>query len=97
MDFLGQVAAVALVFALLGLAIWAFGKRRGLPWRAAGARGRSSRISVVERATLSPQHSLHLVRLGDRALLVACYPGGCALLDDLPWWEQAPGEEGSGR
>lgn len=96
MDILGQAASVALVFALLGLAVWALGRHRGR-WHPAGARGRSSRIRVLERAALSPQHSLHLVRVGGHALLVACYPGGCTLLEDLPWREDAPGEEGTAR
>lgn len=77
MDLGQQYGAVFLVLALLGGALWLL-RRRG--WAAAG-RGRPGRqLEVVDRLALSPQHSLHLVRAGDTVILLACSPGGCAVV-----------------
>jgi flagellar biogenesis protein FliO len=39
---------------------------------------------VIDRLALTPQHSLHLVRLADRTLLVGLSPQGCNLLESGP-------------
>ena len=82
MDALRQVAAVALVFGLLAVALWAL-RRRGLLPVQAGRRA-SRRLQSLERLALSPRHTLHLVRVADRTLLIGVYPDGCALLETLP-------------
>jgi flagellar biogenesis protein FliO len=41
-------------------------------------------MKVVERLALTPQHSLHLVRVGERTILVAAFPGGCSRVDSSP-------------
>ena len=46
----------------------------------------------VEQLALTPQHTLHLVRVRDRAVLVAAHRRGCQLLGSWPW---EPGEEES--
>jgi len=45
----------------------------------------------VERLALTPQHTLHLVRVRDRAVLVAAHGRGCQVLGSWPW---EPGGEG---
>ena len=53
----------------------------------AAVRGLTSRaraLESVERLPLTPQHSLHLVRIAGRELLVGTHPQGCVLLVDLP-------------
>ena len=37
-------------------------------------------MECLERLPLGPQHTLHLVRLGETALLVASSPSGCSLV-----------------
>jgi flagellar biogenesis protein FliO len=81
-DILRQLSAVLFVFALLGAAVWLSARRRGalLPGgtmlrRTIGA------MTVVERVRLTPQHSVHLLRVGRRGLLVAVHPSGCTLLE----------------
>jgi flagellar biosynthetic protein FliO len=82
MDAIGQVAAVAGVLGLLAGTLWWL-RRRGiagvLPRRPAGRR-----LECLERLPLGPHHTLHLVRLGETALLVASSPGGCALVRSFP-------------
>ncbi len=88
MDSLQQTVAVIVVLALLGATLFWL-RRNGLAQFSLGAsriaRGSSSRrLQLVERLPLSPQHSLQLVRVGDRELLIGISPGGCALLDQHP-------------
>jgi flagellar biosynthetic protein FliO len=82
MEVIQQLAAVALVLALLGGALWAL-RRRGFAgvapcWKPAGRR-----MESLERLSLGPQHALHLVRVGEAELLLAVSPSGCALLTSL--------------
>jgi hypothetical protein len=43
---------------------------------------RTKSLRAVERLTLTPHHSLHLVELRGREFLVATYPQGCTLLPE---------------
>jgi len=81
MEVLQQAAAVATVLGLLGATLWWL-RRRGL----AGiplSRKPQRRLECLERLPLGPQHTLHLVRVGDTALLLASSPAGCALVQSL--------------
>jgi flagellar biogenesis protein FliO len=50
----------------------------------------------IERLMLSPQHSLHLVRVAGRALLVGVSPAGIQVLERIaePGTAQASGGDG---
>ena len=82
MEMIDQLLAIVLVLGLTaGVASWL--RRRGvlpapLPRRTAG-----KRLENLERLPLGPQQTLHLVRLGERALLVAATPAGCAVLESV--------------
>jgi flagellar biogenesis protein FliO len=78
MDLLRQTSAVLAVFALLGLLLW-FLRRGGLATLRARRPGPRS-LESVERLLLTPSHSLHLVKIRGREIVVATYPQGCALL-----------------
>ena len=80
---LRQFLSIVLVFALLGGALWAL--RRGT----SGAlrmtslvkpASRSKLLCSVERLALTPQHSLHVVRIQGRDVVIATHPHGCAIL-----------------
>jgi hypothetical protein len=66
--------------------------RRFLPQSAAGA------VCVVSRVSLSPKHSVYVLRIGGRLLLVGTGPQGAPSLitelDDLPGLEPNPGQGG---
>ena len=66
--------------------------RRFLPQSAAGA------VQVVSRVSLSPKHSVYMLRIGRRVLLVGTGPQGApsliAELDDLPEVEPSLGQGG---
>jgi flagellar biogenesis protein FliO len=79
MEVIQPFAAIVLVMALLGGALLFLKKRGGATLRfpAAGPR----RLEVIERVSLGPQHALHLVRTGDRVVLIATAPNSCQLLE----------------
>jgi flagellar biosynthetic protein FliO len=83
MESVQQAFSVLVVLCLLGGTLWWL-RRKGiaaLSFRApGGAKHRS--IQVVERMALTPQHSLHLVQVEGRTMLIAASPGGCTILAD---------------
>lgn len=88
MEILRQLAAAALVIGLLALALWALRRRSFVRFRA-GRSGRPRLLECRERLTLTSQHAVHLVRAGDRALVLAVSASACTLLDNRPWEEMA--------
>jgi flagellar biogenesis protein FliO len=81
MEAVNQVAAVLSVLGLLTVVVWWL-RRRGV--RPGFTRRAPVRlIENLERVPLGPQQTLHLVRVGERVLLVACYPSGCAVLERM--------------
>ena len=83
MEFVQEMAAVGSVLALLGATLWWL-RRRGFAGSLPMKRMAGRRIECLERLSLGPQHTLHLVRVGDTALLLASTPAGCALVQSLP-------------
>jgi flagellar biogenesis protein FliO len=83
MESMPQALAVLLVLALLGGTLWWL-RRKGVAQFALNraAAGKRKSIQVVERLALTPQHSLHLVKLEDRTMLIAASPGGCSILSE---------------
>ena len=84
MDMARQILSVVFVFALLGLALWLL-RRNGLALPAAWRRrvgGRERKLRSVERLILTPQHSLHLIRMNGAEIIVATHPQGCSVLLD---------------
>jgi flagellar biosynthetic protein FliO len=86
MEMVGQFAAVAAVLALAAATSWWL-RRRGLAGPLLLRKGVGRRLESVGRLPLGPQQTLHLVRLGERALLLASTPAGCVLLQTVEWRE----------
>ncbi len=94
MDVLRQSLSVLLVFSLLGAALWAL--RRGgrvsfLGLARKRILGDTRSMIAVERLPLTPQHTLHMVRVNGQELLVATHPQGCTVLTDLAPKDRARG------
>ena len=83
MELFSQFAAVSAVLGLLGATLWWL-RRRGIAGFAAVPRAGRRRVECLERVPLGPQQTLHLVRFGETALLLASSPAGCALVQSLP-------------
>jgi flagellar biogenesis protein FliO len=87
MEMLQQFAGVAVVMGMLAAAVWWL-RRRGLAYLpVVPMRRKTGLLQNVERLPLSPHHTLHLVRMEGRVLLIAVSPSGCQMLDSSPWKE----------
>ena len=75
MDLIQPIAAIVFVGALLAGALFLL-KKRGH-----GSIPGGHSLEVLERVALGPQHALHLVRAGDRVVLIATAPASCQLLE----------------
>jgi flagellar biogenesis protein FliO len=93
LEILPQLLAILAVFALLGLTLWWL-KRNGaiqlrsyLPQRfsTSGARSQTRLLGRVEALQLTPTHSLSLIRLADRAILIGTSPAGFHLVESTSW------------
>jgi flagellar biosynthetic protein FliO len=84
MEAIQQFSAVAGVLLLLLATLWWL-RRRGLAGIRLGSRPVGRKLECVERLSLGPQQSLHLIRLGDQALLLASSPAGCSLLTTVAY------------
>jgi flagellar biogenesis protein FliO len=96
MDAIQPVLAVLFVLGLLGGSLYWL-RAKGLA-RFTGKRiGRQGvrRMQALERLPLTPQHSLHLVSVGGRTLLVAVSPGGCTVVDGSAWRVSGETAEGN--
>jgi flagellar biosynthetic protein FliO len=82
MEAIQQMAAVTVVILLLGATLWVL-RRRGFAGMALGTKPSARRLECLERLPLGPQHTLHLVRVGETELLVALSPSGCVLVERL--------------
>ena len=54
---------------------------------------RQKLMQVIERLPLTANHSLHLVRVHDRVILIGVSPSGCTQLDTFPGALGAPSLE----
>ena len=85
MENLQQTFGVLVVFGLLGATLWWL-RRRGLAHFTGIARRRKGGIlQSVECLPLSASNVLHLVRIADRAILIASSPAGCHVVESGHW------------
>ena len=73
--------AVFLVMALLGGVLFLLKKRGAASFRMPRMSGAPRQMEVIERVTLGPHHALHLVRVGERRVLVATAPSSCQVIE----------------
>ena len=93
MDILPQIGAVLAVFALLGFTLWWLRRRGALQGAPLAGfrlpvRNRASQPKLLQRVDglqLSPTHSLSLVRMADRAILIGTSPSGFYLVESSSW------------
>jgi flagellar biogenesis protein FliO len=83
MDVLRQVFSVLLVFSLLGAALWALRRGGRISFQGFARKrilGNTRSMVAVERLALTPQHTLHLICIHGREILVATHPQGCSVV-----------------
>jgi flagellar biogenesis protein FliO len=90
--------AILLVFALLALCLWWLRQRGAVQILASRSfrffperKSKGNKIlQKVDALALSPTHSLNLVRMADRAILVGISPSGFYLVESSPWKSLEP-------
>ena len=95
MEWIQELGAVGAVLGLLAATLWWL-RRRGFAALVPGKRSARRRLECLERLSLGPQHTLHLVRLGETALLLASTPAGCTLVQSLPCGDVEKPREAAG-
>jgi len=83
MDVLRQVFSVVLVFSLLGAVLWLLRRGGRISFQSLArmrVQGNTRSMVAVERLVLTPQHTLHLVCIHGREVLVATHPQGCSVI-----------------
>ncbi len=80
MELLQQGLALVLVFALLGTALWFVKTRQSPNLR---LRGGERKMQVIERVSLTPQHTLCLVKVGERLVMIGTAPSSCQLIQTV--------------
>jgi len=76
MEIVQQGLALIAVFGLLGTALWFVKTRQSPNLRLRGER----RMQVVERTMLTPQHTLCLVKVDNRLIMIGTAPSSCQLI-----------------
>jgi len=79
-----QTLSVFLVLGLLGGTLWWL-RSRGFARFGVNSplSGRARSMKVMERLALTPQHSLHLVKVAGRTMLITASPAGCNILENI--------------
>ena len=95
MDVARQLVSVLVVLALVVGFAWFMRRQTGfIRPRLFGSR--QSVIRVLQRVALTPQHSLHIVSLGDCTVILGAGPNGITILRELGTQRaDAPGQRGS--
>ncbi len=84
MEWLRPLLSIALVLGLLAALRWWLGGRGAAPLWRRGRNLRSGKLEPLDRLALTPHHSVHLIRVGDRAVLIGAHPAGCSVLETMP-------------
>jgi len=85
MEAVQQTLTVVFVLGLLGATLYWLRSKGLAQFKGGIARAGARRMQTIERLALTPQHSLHLVNVSGRVLLIAVSPGSCVVLkDEIP-------------
>lgn len=80
MDLARESLALVLVLGLLWAALWLLQHKGNL--RIERTKTAPALLESRAKLALGPRHSIHLIRAGDRDLLLALYPEGVTFLGD---------------
>jgi flagellar biosynthetic protein FliO len=92
-----QSIAVLVVMAILAAALWLL-RKKGLATVSMSlprAFAKSRRMEVLERISLTAHHSLHLVRIDNRLIVIGVSPSSCGQIESLSQQADALRAEGA--
>ena len=96
MELVREILSLCLVFGLLGAALWWMRRVGNLRVKNWNGRRLGKSMESLERLNLTPNHSIHLVRVGEHRLVVAVHSSGCTVLDRGLMDESQPRSQGAG-
>ncbi len=79
-----EIVAIAFVGLLLAGALFVLRRKGAIAFGISGTNDHAAAIVRRGRLQLTPQHSLHWIRAGNRELLIAVHPSGCTVLLEDP-------------
>ena len=86
MDLIRESLGITIVFLLLWAALWLLKKKGVL--RGVGSLAKRSAavpcLEVIDKIRLTPQHSVHVVSVGGRRIVIGAHPSGLTLLGPAP-------------
>lgn len=77
------------MLALLAGLLW-FAKRRGLARVNFGTSSNARMVKVLERVPLTAQHTLFVISIGERTVVLTASPGSCQMITDVSVPVEAP-------
>ncbi|HLJ46803.1 MAG TPA: flagellar biosynthetic protein FliO [Bryobacteraceae bacterium] len=78
-----QFGAVGLVLLMLWATAWLLKRKAGMPLVTSKTRRGVRRMEELDRTRLTAQHSLHLIRVDQRTMILAVHPGGVVVVDGM--------------
>jgi flagellar biogenesis protein FliO len=98
MEITQQIVAIGAVFALLAAVLWWL-RRRGIARFVTGGSKAAAAgpLELAARLSLGPQHSLHLVRVGGRGVLIGRSPAGLTVIESMGWSDCMATDRGQAR
>jgi len=81
-DLYRQFFGIVIVLGALITMLW-YARKRGFARLNIGSAGSNRLLKVVERVPLTPQHTLFVVTVLDRTMLLSSSPGSCQLISEL--------------
>ena len=85
MDLIRESLGITIVFLLLWGALWLLKKKGIVGMRAMANRSSDTPcLQVVDKIRLTPQHSVHVVSVEGRRMVVGVHPSGFTLLEPAP-------------
>ncbi|MBV9505593.1 MAG: flagellar biosynthetic protein FliO [Acidobacteriia bacterium] len=85
MEAINQLAAVLTVLSAVAALAWWARRRRGFALPGLPLRKTGKYLQPIERLPLGPHQTLHLIKLGEKALLIASSGSSSAILDSVDW------------
>jgi flagellar biogenesis protein FliO len=81
-DLTRQSFIITGVVALLWLLLWLLRKKGIARFGSPRGNGRARSLETLERLALTPNHTVHLIRAGNRTFLVGAHPSGMVVFSN---------------
>ena len=81
-DLYRQFVGIVIVLGALIATLW-YARKRGFARLNIGVSSPNRLLKVIERVSLTPQHTLFVVSIADRTLVLSSSPGSCQVITEV--------------